>query len=71
MKITENTWVLNEIVEYDNGVMKGRGRILGVAVSPGPVIGASMIVEDMSHNIPTDEYPFTHFTVFECHLKKV
>lgn len=69
-KLSLNEWFDGEVVEYDNGQMKGRGKIVGAATTPMAAIGSLMIVEDLSGNIPNEEYPYTHFACNECHLKK-
>ena len=71
MERTEHNWHNGEVVEYDNGMMKGIGKVVGVAAAPCAVIGASMIIEDLSYNVPSNDYPFSHFTVFEVHLKRI
>ena len=60
----------DEIVAYDNGVLCGIGQIKGVCGTELPVIGVMYILKDLSHALPTKEYPFDHFACAECHMKK-
>lgn len=55
-------------VEYDNGVISGKGKVVGYSGTPMPFIGASLIIEDMSGNIPNGTYPFSVFIVHEVHI---
>jgi hypothetical protein len=57
-------------VEYDNGAMRGQGEVVGIATTPLAVIGASVIIRDLSKNIPNESYPFECFVCSECHLRK-
>ena len=62
-----------EIISYNNGVVWGTGKIVGQANTGLPVIGVSYIVENLKSNIPipNEGYPYTHFIVFEIHIKKI
>ena len=62
-------WKENDIVKYDIGLLKGKGKIKGVANSGVTLLGKSYILEDLSGNIPNDTYPYTHFVCFEIHLQ--
>lgn len=64
-------YILNDIVDYDNGVAKGRGKVKGIAQNAYPVIGRTFILEDVSGNFPNETYPFTHFACFECQMKPI
>ena len=55
-------------VEYNNGVIKGYGIVVGYALTEQMVIGSTAIIEDCSGNIPNTQYPFTHFVCAEVHL---
>lgn len=56
-------YAANEIVEYDLDMVKGTGKIVGIATSELPVIGYTYIVEDLSGNFPSKLYPYTHLAV--------
>ena len=58
-------------VEYNNGVMRGIGVIIGCSSVSLPVNGAIYIVKDSSQNIPSKEYPFECFTCAEVHLQSL
>jgi len=60
-----------EIVTYNNGVHKGYGQVLGVASTEMAVIGCLYILQDMSHTIECELYPFDCFACQECHITKV
>ena len=65
----EKTFTQNQKVSYDNGVIKGTGKIVGIATNPQTIIGRSYIIEpDIS--ISNETYPYTHFVCFEIHLKE-
>ena len=57
-----------DVINYDNGVMHGIGRIRGIAQTGEACIGRTFIVEDLSGNIPNETYPFSYFAMFECHI---
>jgi hypothetical protein len=48
--------------------MKGKGKIKGIASDLFPLIGKLYIVEDLSGNIPNNQFPYTHMSVFETFL---
>ena len=70
-KLTNGDWKAGDLVLYDNGVIKGEGFVMGVATLPMATIGASIIVEDLSGNLPIPVYPFKFFVCFENQLTKV
>lgn len=51
-----------DLIEFENGVIKGKGNIKGVAVIPAPVIGTGYIVEYTELSI---EFPYSCIVVFE------
>jgi hypothetical protein len=60
----------NEIVDFDNGALVGRGRIVGCAVT-FQVDGNAYMVKVIDGCLPTEEYPFDTLAIAEPHLKKV
>lgn len=64
----EYTYTQDQKVIFDNGVIKGTGKVVGVANSAQAVIGHSYIIEPDSP-IKNQTYPFTHFVCFEVHMK--
>ena len=48
------TYTNGQEVNYDNGVVKGKAMVLGYATTEMPVIGAMLILEDLSSVLPTD-----------------
>jgi hypothetical protein len=70
-KLTTGDWKAGDRVYYDNGVIHGEGLVMGVATLPMATIGASIIVEDLSGNLPIPVYPFKFFVCFENQLTKV
>ena len=69
-KLSLQDWTFGEIVRYDNGVMKGEGIVMGISTVPMATIGASVIIKDMSGNLPTNEYPYACFVCFENQLTR-
>ena len=61
----------NQIVKYDNGIMSGVGKIVGVSNTGQPIIGKTYIIHDKSGNIPNEEYDFECFVCTECHIKPI
>lgn len=63
----------DEIVEFDNNEISGKGRICGVVTIAHPVIGSTYILEPIECNVkfPNETYPFKMFAMFECMLEKV
>ena len=70
-RLTIGDWKDGDVVRYNTGPMKGEGIVVGVATVPLCTIGASVIVEDLSGNLPNDEYPFRIFVCFESQLERV
>jgi len=70
-RLTIGDWKDGDVVRYNTGPMKGEGIVVGIATVPLCTIGASVIVEDLSGNLPSEEYPFTHFICFESQLERV
>lgn len=64
----ENSYKEDQVVKYSVGLLKGKGKIKGIATVDMPYIGKQYIVEDLSGNIPNQQYPYTHMVVFEIHL---
>lgn len=60
----------NDQILYDNGIMKGVGEVVGVALTEQPIIGKTWIVRDLSGNIPNETYEFDTFVLFDCHIFK-
>ncbi len=60
----------NQRVAFDNGTIKGTGKVVGVALSEQPIIGATFIIEP-DEPITNSTYPYTHFVCTELHLKEV
>ena len=60
-----------EVVTYTLGQISGVGKVLGYATVELPVIGAMVIIEDLSKNVlPSEDYPFRVFTCPEIHVYK-
>ena len=69
-----NSYQQGDIVEYNFGllmVLKGKGRVVGKAITPQAFIGENLIIEDLSGNLPNEQYPFTHFAAPECCLTRI
>jgi hypothetical protein len=56
-------------VAFNNGVIKGTGKVVGVALSEQPIIGTTFIIEP-DEPISNSTYPYTHFVCAELHLKE-
>lgn len=68
----EYNYKYHELIKYEiNGVIKGRGRIVGCALNALPIIGKTYMIEDLSNNLPTSDYPFNTFLCPESGLEKV
>ena len=61
----------NDIVDFNNGVIKGYGKIKGIATVELPVMGRTFIVEilECDPKVPNETYPFDTTVVAECHIK--
>lgn len=70
-RLTIGDWKDGDTVRYDTGLMKGEGVVVGVATVPLATVGASIIVEDLSGNLPREDYPFRIFICFESQLERV
>ena len=57
-------------IKFDNGVIKGTGKVVGLATSEQPVIGYSYIIEP-DDSISNEVYPYSHFVCFGIHLEKI
>ena len=57
-------------VTFDNGVVKGTGKIVGVATNSLPVIGRTYIVEP-DQPIKNETYNYSHIAMQEIYIKKV
>lgn len=57
------------IIEYDNGIIRGKGIIQGIASNYVPVIGTGYIVKDLSGNIPNTVYTYDTFVVHQVHIR--
>ena len=60
--------VEGKLVEYDDGVKKGRAIIRGIATTSMPIIGKGIIVELIDKY---DSYQYSHIVFFESQLKEV
>ena len=58
-----------DVVYYDNGVIRGLGRVVGIALSELPFCGAHYILEDLSGNIPNETYRYGYFICMEIQMK--
>ena len=63
-----------DIVEYDYYMFKGKGKVVGTFPNLKPDVYTgkhfeSFVIEDLSANIPTKGYEYTHFVCPEKHLK--
>jgi hypothetical protein len=58
-----------QIVKFNNGFVKGIGKIRGIATIAQPVIGINYIVERYGTNLQDKDYPYSCITVFECHIQ--
>ena len=61
----------NELVNFDMGVLSGRGKVVGCSTTPQFLIGATYIVEvhECTPPLPNDAYPFDTIVVPEIHLE--
>lgn len=50
---------------------EGKAEVVGIATIGAAVIERSIMLKDLSGNIPNETYPFQYFCCFEVHLKKV
>lgn len=57
-----------DVVNYNNGVLSGKAIVHGYATTEFPVIGAMVIIEDITGNLPSKDYPYVTFTCAEVHL---
>lgn len=57
-----------QVINFDNGINKGIGRILGCASTEMAAVGRFYIVQDKSKTIRSKDYPFECFVCAECHL---
>lgn len=57
-------------VSFDIQVLKGTGKVVGVASSEQAIIGKSYIIEP-DEPIFSDVYPYSHIVVFAIHLKLI
>lgn len=59
----------NTVVDYDNGIINGRGVVVGIGISEQPVVGSGYIVKDISGNLPNDTFKYDTFLIYGIHLK--
>jgi hypothetical protein len=57
-------------VEFDNGAIKGTGKIVGVATNSMPIIGCVYLVDVYTSDvvIPNHTYPFGVIPMAEVHI---
>lgn len=55
----------NQLVKYNYNGLSGLALVKGVATVEMPSIGKTYILEDISGNFPTKDYPFKSFACFE------
>jgi hypothetical protein len=72
---TEENWYLptlsqNDKVEFDNGVIKGTGKICGIASESVAVIGKGYIVQP-DEPIKNETYEYSHVVIHEVHLNPI
>lgn len=61
-----------QIVEFDNGRVKGIGRIRGIATIEMPVVGHTWIVEVIRCDSDAlDAYEYSCIPMLECHIKPI
>lgn len=67
------TYKDQQIVNFDNGIIKGMGMIVGVATTPFAVIGSIYVIQVGSSepSLPTEEYPFSAIPMSECYISKL
>lgn len=53
-----------------NGV-NGKGKVVGIAAHPTKETGFGYIIEDLSKNIPSTAYPYSHMIVFDSQIIKL
>lgn len=58
----------NTVVNYDNGVLKGKGIVVGTSSTGLPVLGVGYIIKDISGNIPNSTFQYDTFVVHAVHL---
>lgn len=69
--MVKNEYIDGAVVSYETflsaaaGKVLGLGKIRGIAPRTG---GRYYIIEDISGNFPSKEYPFKFFTCSECRL---
>ena len=62
-------YALNANAADEKMIVKGKGKIVGIATVDLPVIGMTYIVEDLSGNFPSEVYPYSAFACFEMWIK--
>lgn len=60
-----------QIVKFDNGLISGYGKIVGVATTEFPVIGRVYLIEVHSSSpiLPNETYPFRVISMPEAYIK--
>ncbi len=65
----------DEYVSFDNGVIFGKGHIVGASDTGHPIIGITYMVEtiakDCSVKLPNDTYPFQTIPMSEHFITKI
>jgi hypothetical protein len=57
-------------VSYDYGIIKGTGKVVGIASNGVPLVGKTYIIEpDVAFN--NEVYPYTHFVCPELYLTTI
>lgn len=69
--MNEHKIPFNTLVEYNNGVIQGQGRVVGMSTVEQPILGSGYIVKDVTGHLPNETYPYDTFVVFDIHLKSL
>jgi hypothetical protein len=72
---TEENWYLETLtqeqkIEFDNGAVKGTGKICGIASEGVPVLGKAYIVQP-DEPIKNEVYDYTHIVIHEVYLNPI
>lgn len=63
----------DELVDFDNGVIAGRGYVVGACNTGHPIIGITYMIDVDKANVkfPNKTYPYNIIPVNECHISKI
>lgn len=65
----------NQKIEFNDSVVKGIGKICGVANNGLPIIGVGYIVSIESVECLNENdkitYDYTHIVMYECYIKEI